>query len=132
MKKCLLFVYVFVLLLVVPACAGLVPTPPPEAPAADTAAPADWVAVYFSRPGSEEAGRQRGGPDAALVSAIDGARISVEAAIYDLNLWSVRDALLDAHRRGFVQAAAQQACERAQAVEHAPHGLRQTACHIFC
>ena len=35
---------------------------------------------------------------------IDQARISVDMAIYDLNLWSLRDALIDAHRRGVVGA----------------------------
>ncbi|MDH5508038.1 MAG: phospholipase D-like domain-containing protein, partial [Anaerolineae bacterium] len=57
----------------------------------------DWYTVYFSQPGS---GTLRGGPDAALAAAIDAARASVDAAIYDLNLWSIRDALLAAQRRG--------------------------------
>jgi phosphatidylserine/phosphatidylglycerophosphate/cardiolipin synthase-like enzyme len=35
-----------------------------------------------------------------LAAAIKGARLSVDVAIYDLNLWSLRNALLDAHRRG--------------------------------
>lgn len=61
---------------------------------------ADWYTVYFSQPGSPQAEKQRGGPDEALAQAIDQAHISVEVAIYDLNLWSIRDALLDAQRRG--------------------------------
>ena len=35
-----------------------------------------------------------------MVEAIDQARLSVDVAIYDLNLWSIRDALINAHRRG--------------------------------
>jgi phosphatidylserine/phosphatidylglycerophosphate/cardiolipin synthase-like enzyme len=42
----------------------------------------------------------RGGPDADLAEAIEQARLGVDVAAYDLNLWSLRDALLDAHRRG--------------------------------
>jgi phosphatidylserine/phosphatidylglycerophosphate/cardiolipin synthase-like enzyme len=42
----------------------------------------------------------RGGPDAHLAEAIDQARLSVDVAMDSLNLWSVRDSLLDAHRRG--------------------------------
>jgi len=60
----------------------------------------DWYAVYFSDPKGPNADTLRGGPDAALAAAIDQARASVDVAIYDLNLWSLRDALLDAHRRG--------------------------------
>ncbi len=60
----------------------------------------DWVTVYFAEPESPLAGTYHGGPDAALAAAIDQAELSVDAALYDLNLWSLRDALLDAERRG--------------------------------
>jgi phosphatidylserine/phosphatidylglycerophosphate/cardiolipin synthase-like enzyme len=60
----------------------------------------DWYAVYFTNPGDPAATAYRGGIDEALASAIDQARISVDVAIYDLNLWSLRDALISAHRRG--------------------------------
>lgn len=60
----------------------------------------DWYTVYFSQPDGPNAGSLRGGPDAALAEAIDQARLNVEAALYDLDLWSIRDALLDAHYRG--------------------------------
>ena len=62
----------------------------------------DWYSLYFSAPTGPKADTQRNGPDAALAAAIDSARVSVDAAIYDLNLWSIRDALIDAHRRGVV------------------------------
>ncbi|HKZ55407.1 MAG TPA: phospholipase D-like domain-containing protein [Anaerolineales bacterium] len=58
------------------------------------------LAVYFTDPSGPNAETLRGGPDAALALAIDSARYSVDVAVYQLNLWSVRDALLRAHRRG--------------------------------
>ncbi|MEJ2011234.1 MAG: phospholipase D-like domain-containing protein [Anaerolineales bacterium] len=59
-----------------------------------------FVSVYFSEPGSPAASSLRGGPDAELAAAIDGARFSVDMAAYRLDLWSLRDALVDAKRRG--------------------------------
>ena len=79
-------------LLLLAACAA----PPVSAPVADTGA----LFVYFTDPSRLDARSYRGGPDQALATAIDGARASVDAAIHDLNLWSIRDALLDAHARG--------------------------------
>ncbi len=66
-----------------------------------TATPAESSAfqVYFTHPRAA-AHDLRGGPDAAVAQAIDRARVSVDAALYDLNLWSIRDALLRAQRRG--------------------------------
>ncbi|MFZ0531604.1 MAG: phospholipase D-like domain-containing protein [Anaerolineales bacterium] len=61
---------------------------------------ADWYTVYFTDPTSPTATSYRGGPDESLVAAIDQARLSVDVAIYDLNLWSLRNALINAHRRG--------------------------------
>jgi phosphatidylserine/phosphatidylglycerophosphate/cardiolipin synthase-like enzyme len=60
----------------------------------------DWYTVYFTEPANPAASSYRGGPDKDLAEAIDQARVSVDMAIYDLNLWSVRDALIRAHRRG--------------------------------
>lgn len=57
----------------------------------------DWYGVYFTQPGS---GSHRGGPDAALADAIRQARVSVDLAAYDFSLWSLRDALISAQRRG--------------------------------
>jgi phosphatidylserine/phosphatidylglycerophosphate/cardiolipin synthase-like enzyme len=61
---------------------------------------ADWFSVYFTDPDSPSADRYRGGPDAALAAAIDQARMSIEVAVYDFDLWSLQNALLDAHQRG--------------------------------
>jgi phosphatidylserine/phosphatidylglycerophosphate/cardiolipin synthase-like enzyme len=58
------------------------------------------VDVYFTSPGSLSAGFYEGGPDEALTAAIDAAVVSVDVAIYNFNLWSIRDALIDAHDRG--------------------------------
>lgn len=67
----------------------------------DEATPqADWFTVIFTDPGGPNARSLRGGPDASLATAIRQARLSVDAAIYDLNLWGIRDALIAAHQRG--------------------------------
>lgn len=73
------------------------PSASPESTSADLGA---WFSVYFTDPKSPTADSFRGGPDAKLVTAIGQARVSVDAAIYDLNLWSLRDALIKAFRRG--------------------------------
>ncbi len=56
--------------------------------------------MFFTNPTSPNASSFRGGPDEALAGAIELARISVDVAIYDLSLWSIRDALISAHQRG--------------------------------
>ena len=71
-------------------------------PTLPTTTISDWYTVYFTEPTNPTAPSYRGGIDEALVAAIDQARLSVDVAIYDLNLWSVRDALIEAHRRGVV------------------------------
>lgn len=74
--------------------------PEPLTPTAPVTAVSDWYTVYFTDPSSPTAPSYRGGIDKALAAAIDQSRISVDVAIYDLNLWSIRDALISAHRRG--------------------------------
>lgn len=56
--------------------------------------------VFFTSSSESLKPSFRGGPDAALAEAIDAARFEVVMAAYDLELWSIRDALLRAHRRG--------------------------------
>ena len=73
---------------------------PTITPTIEGASTSDWITVYFSVPDSPTAGSYRGGPDAVLAAAIDEARSSVDAAIYHLNLWSIRNALIAAHQRG--------------------------------
>lgn len=65
-----------------------------------TAFQPDWYQVYFSEPGSPSAETKRGGPDQYLAESIRQARLSVDVAAYDLDLWSIRDALLEAFQRG--------------------------------
>lgn len=80
----------------------LLPVDPlPTTPTAvEESGPGDGFAVYFTDPTHPAADTYRGGPDEILAAAIGRARLTVDIAAYDLNLWSVRDALLDAHRRG--------------------------------
>lgn len=58
------------------------------------------IGVYFSEAGSPTADSYRGGADEVLTGAIDQARFRVDLAVYDLDLWSIRDALVRAHQRG--------------------------------
>ncbi len=60
----------------------------------------DWYTVYFTDPSSPNAETITGGPDAYLAAAIEQAQATVDVAIYDLNLWSIRNALINAHNRG--------------------------------
>lgn len=61
---------------------------------------ADWYEIYFTDPASPSAETWRGGPDAALAAAIAQARLGVDVAMDTLDLWSLRDTLIDARRRG--------------------------------
>jgi phosphatidylserine/phosphatidylglycerophosphate/cardiolipin synthase-like enzyme len=60
----------------------------------------DWFEVYFTDPDSPQASTLRSGPDAALAEAIHKAKLSVEIAMDNLDLWSLGEALLAAYRRG--------------------------------
>jgi phosphatidylserine/phosphatidylglycerophosphate/cardiolipin synthase-like enzyme len=62
----------------------------------------DWYSVYFTNPGSPNSLSYRGGPEEHLAAAIDQARLSIDVAIYDFDLWRLRDALLAADQRGVV------------------------------
>jgi phosphatidylserine/phosphatidylglycerophosphate/cardiolipin synthase-like enzyme len=59
-----------------------------------------WFELYFTNPLSPLARQKTGGPDGPLAAAIDSARLSVDVAVYSLSLNSVRDALINAHKRG--------------------------------
>jgi phosphatidylserine/phosphatidylglycerophosphate/cardiolipin synthase-like enzyme len=61
-----------------------------------------WLPIYFTDPTAVHAKDYEGGPDEVLVAALDQARLSVDVAAYSLNLWSIRDALINAHKRGAV------------------------------
>lgn len=117
----LLFGSVAILLLV--SVIGCLPLPPvndtetPETQPADgTGTPASgwtetqlpagygahaaWIDLYFTDPESPLASQETGGIDGPLATSIDGARLTVDVAVYSLNLRSIRDALLRAHERG--------------------------------
>jgi phosphatidylserine/phosphatidylglycerophosphate/cardiolipin synthase-like enzyme len=91
---------VWLLALALAACRTPTPTRPPSTTTPGEMPESAWFTLYFSDPDSPTAGSFRGGPDAALAQAIREARLSVDAAIYHLNLWSVRDALIAAHQSG--------------------------------
>ncbi|HZD57931.1 MAG TPA: phospholipase D-like domain-containing protein [Anaerolineales bacterium] len=72
-----------------------------ETPNAATRVASDgWYSVYFTDPTGSDATSGSGGPDAVLETAIDKARLSVDMAIYDLDLGKIRNALVNAHHRG--------------------------------
>ncbi len=82
---------------------GLTAPRAPEHPAAEViVAPNDrentWYQVYFTNP--QDAPTWEGGLDKILIQDIDLANASVEVAAYDLDLQSVTDALIRAHKRG--------------------------------
>ncbi len=61
----------------------------------------DWIAVYFTTPRyPDDPALHTGGVDLHLVDLIDRAQKRVDVAAYQLNLPTVTDALLRAHRRG--------------------------------
>lgn len=62
--------------------------------------PVRWYSVYFTQPTNAKGSSLRGGPDQSLAEAIRAARASVDVAVLQLDLWSIRDALLEAHRDG--------------------------------
>src|SRR3972149_6001215 len=70
----------------------------PGTPSSGEVDPENWYRVYFTDPTGPAAETFRGGPDADLADAIDQARPSVEVATDDFDLWSLRDALIAAHR----------------------------------
>ncbi len=61
---------------------------------------ASWIDIYFTDPANPLSSQETGGLDGPLVASIDAARLTIDVAIYSLNLRSIRDALLRAHGRG--------------------------------
>lgn len=98
----LLILLVLSLAAVAPACTPLPATTPAVTSTAtlEETPGSDWYSLYFTDPDSPTAGSFRGGPDSDLAAAIRGAHQSVDAAIYHLNLWSIRNALIAAHNNG--------------------------------
>ncbi len=93
----------FLFALTLQACSGLINLETDHLPLSSETANAsisDNFTAYFSDPENPISSSYRGGPDEALADAIRDARVSVDMAIHFLDLWSIRDALIDAHRRG--------------------------------
>lgn len=63
-------------------------------------AESSWIDIYFTDPTSPLASQETGGVDEKLVQSIDSARLTLDVAIYNINLPSVRDAIIRAHERG--------------------------------
>ena len=61
---------------------------------------ATWYSLYFTNPEGASASTLRGGPDAKLAAAMDAAAESIDVAAQEIDLWSIRDALIRAHERG--------------------------------
>lgn len=59
-----------------------------------------WYEIYFTEPTNSESPIYEGGPGSAVAEAIRRSKISVDVAVYKLNLWEIRDALIEVHRRG--------------------------------
>ena len=103
-------IILLIMALVLSACSQSIPdvsTPSqtslaPVISGKDTGISASWIQIYFTDPTAVHATDYEGGPDEVLVAALDQARLSVDVAAYSLNLWSIRDALINAHKRGVV------------------------------
>ncbi len=75
---------------------GLVPANPPAGYGAHGA----WLDLYFTDPQNPLSAQETGGLDGVMAASIDGARLSIDVAIYNLTSDVIRDALLRAYRRG--------------------------------
>ncbi len=71
--------------------------PVPSVTPTGYSSPSQFFSVYFSAPANDDF---TGGPDQILADTLDNARFQIDAALYDLNLWTIRNALLRAHQRG--------------------------------
>jgi phosphatidylserine/phosphatidylglycerophosphate/cardiolipin synthase-like enzyme len=77
-------------------------SPERHEPPADSSVDGGTIEVFFSAPDDPTARTLRGGPDDPLAASIAGAQRSVDMAAYDLDLWSIRDALTEAHSSGAI------------------------------
>ncbi|GAB4579094.1 MAG: phospholipase D-like domain-containing protein [Anaerolineales bacterium] len=93
----LMLIATFLLALNGPGSLTEISLPPTITPSSPLNLTGGWYAIYFTDWTLEGFS---GGPDEPLVEAIEQAQLSVDVAAYDLSLWSVRDALLNAHARG--------------------------------
>jgi len=78
----------------------LTPHATDPAPASIPEGSPGWYTVYFTDPPASATTGRSAGPDEDLAAAIAKARASVDVATYELNLWTIRDALQQAQSRG--------------------------------
>ena len=110
MERSRFIVILIILALVLSACAQAIPATLSASPTllatvppgTETVPATGWLQIYFTDPTAVHATDYEGGPDEVLVAALDQARLSIDVAAYSLNLWSIRDALINAHKRGVV------------------------------
>jgi len=72
----------------------------PVAETTETSGNSSAITVYFTDPLAANAKDKVGGADELVAKAINNAKVSVDMAMYNLSLPSIRDALLVAHERG--------------------------------
>lgn len=105
-----------VLLMMISVLSACMETTPPATDVGLTQTPADeytpidleagyglrgpWFELYVTNPDSPLSPQGTGGVDGPLVEAINAARLSVDVAAYSITLNSIRNALINAHRRG--------------------------------
>ena len=73
--------------------------PVPSTTPAGFSSPNQLFSVYFTAPANDDF---RDGPDRLLADSLDEARYQIDAALYDLNLWTIRNALIRAYQRGVI------------------------------
>lgn len=104
-KRQLLYLGIVLLLLLPIGCRASTVPIPTNIPDDSASNPVDdngndWYQVFFTQPGGAMEESLRGGPDSYLAEAIQAAVLGVDIAMDDLDLWSVRNALIAAQQRG--------------------------------
>jgi len=58
------------------------------------------IEIYFTNPTDQQKNSYFGGVDECIVNSIEDASFSIDIAMYNINLWSIRNALIEAYQRG--------------------------------